>query len=156
MIDDAGEESINKRDLNRALLLAVQGCLSNKKEELMECIRILLNAGANVDAENPKEGKTALMIACEKGYVEVVDYLQQCDAQVNLKDKKSRSPILYALEANAQNLDVVMRLINKGADVNVISIDGWSPLLKATQKQYHEILEKLVEIGANLSHKLHN
>jgi len=27
-----------------------------------------------------------------------------------------------------------MRLINKGADVNVVSTDGWTPLLKATQK----------------------
>jgi len=25
-----------------------------------------------------------------------------------------------------------MRLINKGADVNVVSTDGWTPLLKAT------------------------
>jgi ankyrin repeat protein len=58
---------------------------------------------------------------------------------------------MYAIEATAQNPDVVMQLIKKGADVNVSSIDGWSPLLKATQKQYHEILSKLVDKGASMS-----
>jgi ankyrin repeat protein len=41
-----------------------------------------------VDAQDPTDGKTALMIACEKGYIEVVDCLIQQEAQVNLKDKK--------------------------------------------------------------------
>jgi len=90
----------------------------------MECIRILISAGANVDAEDPNDGKNALMIACEKGYIEVIDYLiQNHDAHVNLKDKKYRTPIMYALEANAENPDVVMLLIKKGADVNVTTID---------------------------------
>jgi ankyrin repeat protein len=68
------------KDLNRALLLAVQSCTSNKQQDVMECIRILINAGANVDAEDPQDGRTALMIACEKGYIEVVDCLIQLDA----------------------------------------------------------------------------
>lgn len=64
------------------------------------------------------------MIACEKGYIEVVDYLiQNHDTNVNLSDKKSRPPIMYALEASAENPDVVMRLIKAGAEVNVTTID---------------------------------
>jgi ankyrin repeat protein len=51
---------------------------------------------------------------------------------VNIKDKKGRTPLFYALEAHGENLDVVMQLLNKGADVNIVSVDGWSPLLKAT------------------------
>jgi ankyrin repeat protein len=43
--------------------------------EITECIRVLLNAGANIDAEDPSDGKTALMVACEKGYIEIVNYL---------------------------------------------------------------------------------
>lgn len=39
---------------------------------------------------------------------------------------------MYALEANAENPDVVMQLIKKGAEVNVVSIDGSTPLIKAT------------------------
>lgn len=53
IIEDVGEESFNHKDLNRALLMAVQSCSSNKQQDVMECIRILINAGANVDAEDP-------------------------------------------------------------------------------------------------------
>jgi ankyrin repeat protein len=48
------------------------------------------------------------MIACEKGYVELVNELILLEAQVNLKDKKGRTPLFYALEALGENLDVVM------------------------------------------------
>jgi ankyrin repeat protein len=57
---------------------------------------------------------------------------------------------MYALEAQAENPDVVMHLIKKGADVNVVTIDHWTPLLKATQKQYHEILRRFIEKGAKI------
>jgi ankyrin repeat protein len=62
--------------------------------------------------------------------------------------------LFYAIEAPAENLDVVLLLINKGADVNATSIDGWSPLLKATQKKHHQILENLLSNGANHRHIL--
>ncbi len=75
IIEDAGEGAFPKKEINKALLQAVQTCSSNKKNEVIECIRVLLNAGANVDAEDPQDGKTALMIACEKGYIEIVNYL---------------------------------------------------------------------------------
>lgn len=49
-----------------------------------------------------------------------------------------------------------MHLIKRGADVNAHTIDSWSPLLKATQKHFHDILLRLIEKGANLQHKLPN
>jgi ankyrin repeat protein len=51
---------------------------------------------------------------------------------VNLRDRKSRSSLLYAIEAPGENSDVVFLLLGAGADINASSIDGWSPLLKAT------------------------
>jgi len=89
------------------------------------------------------------MIACEKGYIEIVETLIDQDAQVNLKDGKQRTPLFYALEAAGENLDVVLHLIKKGAAVNQTSIEGWTPLLKATQKQYHGIMSKLLDHHAD-------
>jgi ankyrin repeat protein len=48
------------------------------------------------------------MIACEKGYIELVAELILLEAQVNLKDKKGRTPLFYALEAHGENVDVVV------------------------------------------------
>lgn len=73
------------------------------------------------------------MIACEKGFVEIVKHLiDQEECQINYRDSKQRTPIMYALDAPGENLDVIFHLINRGADVNLSSIDGVSPLLKAT------------------------
>jgi hypothetical protein len=41
----------------------------------MEVMSKLIRAGAAVDTEDPNNNKTALMIACEKGYIELVDHL---------------------------------------------------------------------------------
>jgi hypothetical protein len=58
------------------------------------------------------------MYACEKGYIEIVECLTSQESQVTLKDAKQRSAIFHALEAPGENLDVIVHLINKGADVN--------------------------------------
>jgi ankyrin repeat protein len=73
------------------------------------------------------------MIACEKGFMEIIEFLinlEEC--QINCKDSKQRTPIMHALDAPGENLDVISYLIKCGADVNLTSIDGVSPLLKAT------------------------
>ena len=123
LIEDVGEDSFPKKELNKSLISAVQNCTTHKKDEVIECIRVLLNAGANVDAEDPQDGKTALMIACERGYIEIVDCLLEQEAKVDLKDRKQRSPLMHAIESSCENLDVVIQLIKKGADVNATSVD---------------------------------
>lgn len=80
IIEEHEEVNFPKKELNKALLAAVSSCISIKKNEVIDCITTLLDAGANVDAEDPTDGKTALMIACEKGYIEVVDHLINNDA----------------------------------------------------------------------------
>jgi ankyrin repeat protein len=73
---------------------------------------------------------------------------------VNHRDNVQKTPLFYAIEVKAENLDVVLLLVNKGADVNAHSIDGWSPLLKAASMRHHQILENLLNKGANHSHIL--
>ena len=71
------------------------------------------------------------MIACEKGYILLVESLLNLEASVNHRDTHQKTPLFYAIEATAENIDVVLMLIEKGADVNATSIDGWTPLLKS-------------------------
>lgn len=93
------------------------------------------------------------MIACEKGYIEIIEQLIDQQANINLRDVKQRTPIFYAIEAVGENLDVILHLIKKGAIINLASIEGWTPLLKATQKQYHSIIQKLLEHNADPKYK---
>lgn len=53
----------------------MKGCNTSKISESIEVINDLLNAGANINSEEGEEGKTALILACEKGYIELVKYI---------------------------------------------------------------------------------
>lgn len=68
---------------------------------------MLINAGANVKSEESEEGRTALMLACEKGYLEIVSKLLDCGALLDHRDKKKRTALFYACDSQVQNHDVV-------------------------------------------------
>lgn len=94
------------------------------------------------------------MIACERGFIEIVDaLLSNEDCQINYKDSRQKTPILYALDSQAENIDVISHLIDRGADVNISAHDGYSPLLKATQKHFREIMQILLKNNANSAQK---
>ena len=57
----------------------MKGCNTSKISESIEVINDLLNAGANINSEEGEEGKTALILACEKGYIELVKYILDQD-----------------------------------------------------------------------------
>ena len=71
------------------------------------------------------------MVACEKGYIWLVETLLDLQAKVNHTDTHSRTSLFYVIEATAENVDVVQLLIKRGAELNATSVDGWTPLLKA-------------------------
>jgi len=58
----------------------------------------LIQFGANVKAEDSEEGKTCLMLACEKGYLEVVCKLLDAGALLDHRDKKKRTALMYAVD----------------------------------------------------------
>jgi ankyrin repeat protein len=138
IIDSVSDfDDFPKKDLNKALLSAVQGATGNSVPEHIDCVNILLSCDANINAEDPSTGKTALMIACEKGYILLVEALLERDAQVNHRDNSQKTPLFYAIDTQAENIDVILILIEKGADVNATSIEGWSALLLAVHKKHH-------------------
>jgi len=61
----------------------------------------LIDAGANINSEEANEGQTALMMACEKGYLELVSNLLDHDALIDHKDQKKRTPLMYAIGTKA-------------------------------------------------------
>mmetsp|Transcript_97900 Transcript_97900/g.134624 ORF Transcript_97900/g.134624 Transcript_97900/m.134624 type:complete len:107 (+) Transcript_97900:489-809(+) len=90
------------------------------------------------------------MIACEKGYIELVQEILDKDDLVDHKDTHKRTALFYAIDSKSQNVDVALALIRKGADVNAQAIDGKVPLLVATQKKYSDIVKLLLKESADV------
>ncbi|XP_049782560.1 inversin-like [Schistocerca cancellata] len=88
-------------------------CTSTKDEKkLLECVKLLVYSGANVNAIDQFH-HTPIMYASREGHAEIVDFLVQRNANVHSRDKQGRTALFWAI--NNGNTDVVKVLLKAGA-----------------------------------------
>ena len=118
-----------------------------------EVIKILLNAGANVNAINNNEvrylpsGMTALMYAAMKNSnPEVLRVLIEAGAQVeqSTKNREDVNALYFAVSVNP-NLEILNILLNAGANVSD------DILINALKNSNPEILSALIHKGLNVN-----
>lgn len=140
-----------------------------------------MNKGAEVDefpqfiCENEKcdinnyerdphyhQGINALMLACQKGDVEVVQYLLEHEAEIDasLCDFESElnglTPMMFA--ARASHWNIVKLLVDNGSNINKTRsmydfMEGShpSPLMYACAQGDMSAVKDLIELGANVN-----
>jgi len=98
------------------------------RESDFEFFNDLISHGADVNFQD-EHGNTPLMLACQKGDIELVSHLmEKCDAKVNIQNKEGDTPLLLAL--NNGRLLVAKFLINEcDACIDVRDSFGDTPLL---------------------------
>ncbi len=90
----------------------------------IDIIKVLVNEFQLKDINVDSDGKTALMLACEKGLYNIVKILTNID-NINIKDKYNMNALLYAYYCrDVFKMRIVRFLLSKGADYNVISNSG--------------------------------
>ena len=62
----------------------------------LEMVQKLLNRGANPNATSKATNQTALMVACQLGYIPIAAALIQNGANVNMKDSSGKNALDYA------------------------------------------------------------
>ncbi|MDR1385312.1 MAG: ankyrin repeat domain-containing protein [Planctomycetaceae bacterium] len=91
--------------------------------------------------------------AAHNSNVDVLKYLVEKGANVNIKTDSGETPLHVAASTNS-NVDVLKYLIEKGADVNAKDMMGWTPLhFAAAHNSNVDILKYLVEKGADINAK---
>ena len=115
-----------------------------------EVVKILINAGANVNAKNDS-GSTPLIAAAFDGDKEIVKLLIAKGANVNPKTDLGNTP-LHSAALNGRK-EIVELLIANGADVNANNVAGVTPLHWAAQEGQKEIAELLIAKGADVNAK---
>lgn len=109
----------------------------------LNVVSLLLDRGANLKATD-MYGKTPLDLAIQKGYEDIVEVLKR--KQLDL-DKK------LLISAEKGDLEKVRDSIRQGANVNVQSRQGWTPLFWAIQKNNFNIVELLLDNSADIKVK---
>ncbi|KAK6331629.1 hypothetical protein TWF718_002178 [Orbilia javanica] len=113
-----------------------------------DLVRVLCAKGADVNAQCTK-GKTPLMIAAEKGKLDVVQSLLIHGAGVTATDSNGESVIHYAIRGSGVGAAIVRMLISAGASTENCATDGprkgYVPLLHAAYIGNLEVLDLLLD-----------
>lgn len=100
------------------------------------------------------EGLTALHVAAERRYFDIMGFLFAKGADVNVGDAKSGRTILhFAVERN--DLESVSKLLSHpDIDIDCKTFKGETPLVMAYWRNYKPILKRLKYKGATFSYSL--
>lgn len=122
-----------------------------------DIVKLLLAKGANLEAvdDGQKGGKTALHLACQYGgpydgtddeVAEIVKTLLDAKADIERKSDDQWRPLHYAVFFGHES--IVKLLIERGADVQAMTLLGKTPLIIAKEKRMKSELyeEKQIKI----------
>jgi len=128
--------------------------LSAVRNNKPETAEILLKAGAETAKKNTR-GMPPLVIAADKGYLEMTKLLVSEGAVVELKtDDTELTPLIYA--SSRGHLDIAKYLISNGAGINEPNKDGGTPLMNAAFFGHGNVVTYLLNEGANPNATLNN
>lgn len=92
-------------------------------------VRSLVQAGANVDAQDGVKHCTALHMAARRGNVDVAEALLDCGASIEARDSLGDTSLRRSV--NCDRVEVAKLLISRGADMHSKGSKGITPLLAA-------------------------
>lgn len=127
------------RDKDEALKMAAA-------DDDLESVERLLREGAHINARKGAYKTTALMEASVQGNVDVMRFLIENGADVNLVDKDGWTALMGATVE--RRLESVKLLLEVGAHVDAENDKGQTALVMASGPEHTEIREALLEHGA--------
>jgi ankyrin repeat protein len=111
--------------------------------------KLLASAGVNVDYPDT-DGRTPLSHAAELGLAEIVQLLLDSNADINLEDKRGRTPLLWATQEGHETI-VSELLASAGVDVDHPDPDGRAPLSHAAELGRGEVIQLLLDSNADIN-----
>jgi tetratricopeptide (TPR) repeat protein len=119
-----------------------------EKEDAAAIRAILKKDAQYVDSRNERD-ETPLLMACQKGNLEIAQALVEYEADINKKDESGWSPLHIC--ASWGHKDLMAFLISKGAKVDVRTREGETPLHIAVIKGNRDAAKVLTDKGADIN-----
>jgi hypothetical protein len=116
-------------------------------EDKVEEVSLFLAAGFSPDTKD-KNGVPLIGISARNGHLKTLEYLLHSGAHVNMVAEDRGSTALFD-SAMGRHTSLVKALIDAGADVNLPSKGGQTPLVVVVGAGDDEIVEILVKAGAD-------
>ncbi len=120
----------------------------------LQKVKNLIDAGMDVNAKNI-DGQTGLHGAAKYCHMDVIEFLLNNGARINEKENNGETALHYAARCNgvpsATPKDLITLLLSKGAGVNEKNIRGETPVEIALPWQSKEVIDLLIDKGADVS-----
>lgn len=124
----------------------LHAAIRNGRTEMVDYL--LSIDGINVNVKGKASGKTALMLASDRGEAGLVNRLIKLGAKVNDINDDGWTALHVAALRN--HVDVTSVLIRGNSDLDFTDSFGHSPLHVACSKGSAEVIQLLIEAGCNL------
>ena len=136
-------------NMNFTFKLALHEAVTAGHSEAVEFLLQLETV--NIDHTN-EAGKTALMLACERGYEDIVYSLLSAGANVNLQDNNGWTALMRASKHN--HISNINMLLKANADPHLKTTLGSNALIIATINGCYKVAEILViRVDPNVQNK---
>ncbi len=111
----------------------------------------------NVNVNNIYNNQTMMSSSIKNGDIEMFEELvKKHHADVNIQNKYKETPVFYAI--GWTQIEILEKLIEYGADLNVVNIDGHTPLTAALIKRRPNatVIKMLIDNGADVNFVVNN
>ena len=116
-----------------------------------EAVEFLLQLETvNIDHTN-EEGKTALMLACERGHEDIVHSLLSAGAKVNIQDNNGWTALMIASEHNY--ISIIHMLLQANVDLHLKTSIGSNAVMIASGYGNYEVVELLISKGVDYQYQ---
>uniref|UniRef100_A0A8C0C4B5 K Homology domain-containing protein n=1 Tax=Buteo japonicus TaxID=224669 RepID=A0A8C0C4B5_9AVES len=109
----------------------------------VDIVKVLLKAGANIEDHN-ENGHTPLMEAASAGHVEVARVLLEYGAGINTHSNEFKES---ALTLACYKGILAALLIERGANLEEVNDEGYTPLMEAAREGHEEMVALLLAQG---------
>jgi truncated hemoglobin YjbI len=106
-------------------------------------VRALVQAGADVDANDGVKRCTALHMAARRGNVEAAGALLDCGANLEARDSLGETPLRRSVNCN--KVEVAALLLSRGADIDSIGSKGITTLFAARTIAMKQLLQSALD-----------
>jgi ankyrin repeat protein len=121
----------------------------------LETVKLLIKQGASINTLSTQFGSTPLIGAIYFNQTNIVQYLTEVGADVNLADNNSKTPLMWATARGDEAILVVNCLISHGANLDAKDKDGNSVFDYAKATPQAPKLIEFLETAKNSKDKNH-